>query len=349
MIHSRLVGHYTIRHLMKYIFYQKSDVVELLQNMPARKNYAFYSQGRHALFYILKGLIEQQNITTIGVPVWCCSIVHSVIDALPIKKVLLDVNPENLKIDIGYFDKVALQSNVDCVLLICENGNLYQQEEIDFFKTQNIITILDCSLAARNLEAIEGLDADFEIYSGGFSKPVSSFELGIAMSNKYPVRQVEMIQKFAFNTFFKVIIHMACQSQIIYSVLMRFLPRDDSSYYSESEEVRASYRSISVFLMALQHLNQHKNQFVLFQKKMHEYLISNSIISTLDSANGTLLSKVLVPKEFKVKNMEMHKQYVSQQACINSSENLCGAKNIVNNFHSFSISYSVVTDKKLTL
>ncbi len=349
MIYSRLVGHYSFRQLMKYVFYQKSDINSLLEIMPSRKYYSLYSQGRHALFHILKNLIQQQDIRTIAVPAWCCSIVHAVIESLPLEKILLDIRPNDLKIDLDYFTMVSKHKKIDCILLICENGNLYNQAEIDFFKSKNIVTLLDYSLAARNLSAIDSLDADFELYSGGFSKPVSSFGLGIAMSNKYPLSKVEITNDFAFKTFMKVIIHIACQSKLIYALLRNFLPRDDSSQYNSHEDIRSSYRSISAFLFALQCFNLQKSTFVAFQDYLHKQLIAKGIPSTLDHANGALLTKVLVSKEIQLKHVEMHLQYASP---IENVGRLCafsGVKDLKDNYHSFSVSLAVAKYKKIVL
>lgn len=248
---SRLLGYYTIRDVWAFLRPSPVSAVDLAPFLPDRLCQVF-GAGREALFAALQHVAERgrDRGRRVLVPAWGCPIVLATVHRAGLVPVLVDVRPESLHFDPDAVEQATAREPTAAAILVAENGIPYSGEEVQRLRQGGMAFIADLAVAWPNVDAARAIDADYEILSGGFSKPVSGLGLGVlatALNLPTPTRLPPAARP---GDVVRLLAHLVCQQPRWYGLLRGFVPAGlDAEYDGVLRE--ASPRSLSVALNSL--------------------------------------------------------------------------------------------------
>lgn len=298
---GKFTGYYHFSSLKAYLFPDGDTVSKLSTLLPVGNVTGFFANGRDAIYHILMHHKALNGGTLKAVvPAWTCNILYSVLESAGSEIIPMDVDPESLKMSI---DDI-INNSPDIVLLVAENGAIYSDEEVSRLKNAGITVIGDYTLALRSLDLIRDQPCDYFVFSGGFSKPVSSVGLGIMITDhplKFPAKWNNSI---SLKNIFLMIIHLMLQVGFIYKLVSGLLKEPMKEHFSPQDDMTPNLRNASVLLNELNLFHTRRSEWKELQSDIYGIIGGGSPVE--------LRTKILLPQSCVIRSnsIHFHNQYV---------------------------------------
>ena len=351
---GRFVGHYDFNDIISYLKPDNELVSSIKKYLPD-KNIYFFNFCRDALFSALLHRLTLSDKKHIVIPSWGCPIITAVIHKAKFKPLLLDVDPRTLHMNIEEIIYVSNIYDIDSVVLVAENGVPYSKHEISKLKQHGITIISDYALSWQNFNKNHAPVSDYEIFSGGFSKPVSGLGLGV-LSTLYEVNdRFTPMRKIEIGKILLLISHLFLQNLFLYKLLSKIIP-DDLQKNFGCELAEPSINSMAVILNSLKRIETIKDNWFILQDNIFNILLKFDSKSPSLKYNKFLQTKILIEKSILENwhgkhEIEYHKQYqydlLEDERTVKIDSDYEGQKLIKKNYFSLSINKSVIDHQQL--
>ena len=308
---GRFFGHYSVRDLLCYCFPSPEVENRIIERLPAKHCHLF-GMGREALYTALLHRKRKSQARHIIIPGWGCPIVLATIRTAGFIPLLLDISSHSLHFDVQEIITVAQQYDVDSVVLISENGIPYSSEEIELIQNAGIAVIADHAVAWQNVNPTQPCLSDYEIFSGGFSKPICGLGLRVLTSTK-PIEIPERLGIHASPTdIIKMLAHLLLQNRSLYFFLQYLLPVELEKEFS-GEMHEHSLRSTAVVSNSFDRYNRTAEKRKEMQDSIRKILLQKASEAPLVHHPKPLHTKVIFEsallKRSLTRSIEFHKQY----------------------------------------
>jgi len=338
MYFNRVIGYYGIERATAE---SAEEITSFLPDQP----FLEFRGARHGLYYYLQELKNYTSFRNIICPGWCCSILPITIVAAGFRPIFLDISPETLHLDIHDVEKCASQFDIAAIILVAENGITYTENDIDRIKNLNIKVVLDYALAWQY--GVNNLPhrGDAEIYSAGFSKPVSSINYGILSSREpclkhRPYPSLRSSSNIVRSSIY-IIAHKILQKPELGKLTSIALPNDKQEKYTyDNSPPLPKARDLAT--NSLIYWKRNLDEYLRFIQDIYSVMLKCKVQTTQDQTFEYPLSKVLVFPSRRPKNinLEFHKQYKAYQENLELGVkfgNHHGIESIIDSGYSFSV------------
>ena len=345
---NRLVGNYNLIDFLSFIFPKQNAFEELTHYLP-KKNVSFFNMGRDALYYTLLHQKTSSNKRHVIIPSWGCPIILATVHKAGFIPLLLDISAKTLKLNIDNIIEINKQYDINCVILVAENGITYTKQELQLLKNAELTIIADYAIAWQNITEATSSLSDFDIYSGGFSKPVSGLALGILTTNQTINVPKLKKEELPITEICKIFIHFVLQNRSLYRFFHSLIPKDIQTDFHISLH-SPSKASASLVSNSLKRILQTKHLWFDIQKKIQLLLSEKKSQAPIINIPDILHTKIIFEKELlystKSSHIEYHNQYsynlLSDQRGTKINSDYENTKYIQENFISFTINHTVI-------
>ena len=307
---TKFVGHYSLKDIVAYLFHGNNSLDFIRHHLPQKPIY-FYNSGRAALYDILLQRKQKSTKKHIIIPGYGCPIVLAVTHYAGFTPLVLDVSPHSLKMDVNEIIENSRKHDVDSVILIAENGILYEESELQQLKKEGLFLIADHCLSWQNLDRINTNLTDAEIFSGGFNKPISGLGFG-AMTTNEEMEKFHSKKSIYLLKLLKTMAFIVIQNPAIYPLFKSEMKKDPDSVF-DGKIGLLSLNSAAIVKNSLIKSEQYKQHWLDLQSQLKSIFEKREISSLVVSFPNYLQGRVLFQKKIlKAKNyygIHYHQQY----------------------------------------
>lgn len=314
MYFNRIIGWYRLDDIITYLYPSKNIAEEIESLVPGKKLY-FFPSGREALYtYLLerrKRNGKGRSPVYIAIPSWGCPILAATIFLAGYVPLLIDLSPDSPKLDIDMLRYAASVYDIDSVVLVAENGLIYSRDEIESVQKLGLNVVNDLCLAWQNFSCFDTSQNTHEIFSGGFSKPVSGVGFGLLRTEMIAgglgrglVRKaspVDVARIFAHVLLEQFSAHRILSESIKPLVDAQFIPNPASGSINSAAVVLESYRRRL----------RTRRLWLGIQQEIQKILRGKGFVFN-QFVDGIVLNKILIHKELVKREcgqIEYHNQY----------------------------------------
>ena len=303
---NRLVGYYGFADLLRL-----NRISEPVESIFPGKAVLTFKGARHALFCYLDNLRGKVSGKYVICPGWSCSILPLVIHESGFVPLFVDIDPHTLQFRYNDIVDATARFEVAAVVLVAENGNYYSSSFVKSVAELDVKVILDYALAWQN--GIENLphNGDAEIYSAGYSKPVSGLYFG-ALVTKDAIDLRQSRSSFPLQANVLIGAHIALQYVDSAKWFRGLLPKDSQEDY-QFDSAEASNRSVAMATCSSKYWKSNYLEYLEFQVSISAVLKKFGIDTHEQSVfAGRLLSKIVIYPDHEPggDQIEFHRQYM---------------------------------------
>lgn len=350
-MYGRFLGHYNLKDIITYILPNRDPVSEIKEYLLKKKAY-FFSLGREALYVALLHRRSFSKKRYVAIPGWGCPIVLATISRAGFKPLVLDISTESLHINVNELVELANYYDIDSVMLVAENGIPYNSNEINIIKKNDISVIADYAIGWQNLNVAEEHTSDFEMFSGGFSKPISGLGLGI-LTTDYDIQvPAKLPGRQASFSLILMLIHIMLQKRWFYSLVKTYVPQDLQKEY-DGKIHDYTKRSASVVVNSLIRRNKTREDWQKLQNRIRNVLQEKKSQAPLIHRNDCLQTKIIFEhkllKSCDKPSIEFHKQYpynlLDDARCVKINSDYENIRRLRKDFISIAINDTVINNQ----
>lgn len=310
---GRFVGHYEWADVVFALSTQRGAADALCAAIRApQRHVRLFSRGREALHTAMLEWKRVHGGGLVATPAWGCPIVIAAIEKAGHTPLLIDVSPQTLRVDARQILDQHIKTPLVGALLVAENGAPWNDDAVAPLRDAGVPILLDYALAWGAALDADMPDADFHIFSGGFSKPISGLGLGVLVSRAPVDVPVCAPAPRTWTKSILVFAHLLLQSPSLYGLLRPLVPKDLEAEYDSQSRAPAD-ASCAVVLRSLERWRRRREAHQALLSEMRDMLSRAGCDSPLIDAPDAPLVKVLLEERAvtarRSREIEYHRQY----------------------------------------